>query len=126
MDAGVKDLEDKIRKWKPESVAIVGKSIWESIWRVKKGRGIKKDEFRYGWQADTERMGIETVMNKTECGRDFLPTDCRWMGSKVFVACSTSGLAATLSPLQKQNIWNELGEWVKQRRIKLGKMEMDQ
>ncbi|KAJ3498427.1 hypothetical protein NLG97_g1131 [Lecanicillium saksenae] len=57
--------------------------------------------FKYGWQDPEENMGI---------------IDGEWEGAKVFVASSTSGLAATLSPAQKQNIWNELGAWVKMRR----------
>lgn len=34
LDAGVSALEDKIRMYKPEAVCIVGKGIWESIWRI--------------------------------------------------------------------------------------------
>jgi len=103
MDASVGVLEEKIRVFRPESVCIVGKSIWESIWRVKHGRKIKKDEFSYGWQSDGEKMGAI----KGEDG---------WPGAKIFVATSTSGLAANLSPAEKESIWGELGGWVKQRR----------
>lgn len=101
MDASVEALEDKLRLYRPESVAIVGKSIWESIWRVRHGRSIKKEEFRYGWQDDGERMGLG---------------DSDWEGAKVFVASSTSGLAASLLPHEKERIWRELGVWVEQRR----------
>lgn len=103
MDAGVAVLEEKIRKFKPEVVCIVGKSIWESVWRVRHGRGIKKEEFRYGWQERGEDMG------KVEGGEE-------WNGARVFVACSTSGLAATLKPREKEEIFGELGEWVVKRR----------
>ncbi|KAF8865417.1 DNA glycosylase, partial [Acephala macrosclerotiorum] len=103
MDASVHVLEEKIRKYKPESVCIVGKSIWESVWRVKRGRKIKKEEFKYGWQDEEENMG------NIEEGE-------KWEGAKVFVACSTSGLAATLLPAEKERIWRELGVWVEQRR----------
>jgi G:T/U-mismatch repair DNA glycosylase len=101
MDASVHILEDKMRKYKPEVVCIVGKSIWESIWRVRHGKAIKKDEFRYGWQDEEENMGAD---------------DANWKGSRVFVATSTSGLAATLLPAEKERIWRELGVWVEQRR----------
>lgn len=100
MDEGVALLEEKARKWRPESMCIVGKSIWESIWRVRHGRAVGKN-FKYGWQDASENMGV---------------IDGEWDGAKVFVASSTSGLAATLSPTQKQEIWNELGAWVKMRR----------
>lgn len=98
MDAGVAVLEEKIRKWKPEAVAIVGKGIWESVWRVKHGRGIKKEEFRYGWQ--DERWGIEDG----------------WDGARVFVTTTTSGLAAGMRPHEKEEVWRGLGEWVERRR----------
>ncbi|CAH0029448.1 unnamed protein product [Clonostachys rhizophaga] len=101
MDEGVAILEEKARKWRPESMCIVGKSIWESIWRVRHGRAITKSQFKYGWQDASENMGV---------------IDGEWEGARVFVGTSTSGLAATLSPAEKQRIWSELGSWVKERR----------
>lgn len=100
MDAGVPILEAKIANSRPEAVALVGKSIWESVWRARHGRNIKKEEFRYGWQDDEENMG--------RCEG--------WNGARVFVATTTSGLAATMSMQEKQEVWNELGTWVRQRR----------
>ena len=110
MDEGVAILEDKIRKWRPESVAIVGKSIWESIWRVRRGRKCGKDDFKYGWQDESERMGVI----RSGKGGD------RWPGARVFVTTTTSGLAAGMRPHEKEEIWRGLGEWVKQRRIEKG------
>lgn len=98
--AGTPILEEKIRKFRPEAVCIVGKGIWESIWRWRYGRSIKKDEFWYGWQDDKERMG----------------KDDGWEGAKVFVATATSGLAANLKPPEKEAIWKPFGEWVNKRR----------
>jgi TDG/mug DNA glycosylase family protein len=100
MDEGVAALEEKARRWRPECMCIVGKSIWESIWRVRHGSKVG-NAFKYGWQDDSENMGV-------------IPGE--WAGARVFVASSTSGLAATLSPAEKQSIWNELGAWVKVRR----------
>ncbi|KAI6711149.1 hypothetical protein JHW43_006292 [Diplocarpon mali] len=100
MDAGVKVLEEKVARFRPEAVCIVGKSIWESVWRARKGKKIGKGEFRYGWQDTGENMGLAE-------GRE---------GSRVFVACSTSGLAANLRPAEKEAIWKELGTWVAKRR----------
>lgn len=101
MDDGVALLEQKARTWRPESVCVTGKSIWESIWRVRHGGRAVGRSFRYGWQDAAENMGVVAG---------------EWAGARVFVASSTSGLAATLSPAQKQEIWNELGAWVKMRR----------
>ncbi|RSL64066.1 hypothetical protein CEP54_004890 [Fusarium duplospermum] len=101
MDEGVEILHEKCRKYRPESVCVVGKSIWESIWRVRHGKPVGK-AFKYGWQDGTENMGV---------------IKGEWEGAKVFVASSTSGLAATLSPAEKERIWGQLGSWVKQRRV---------
>lgn len=100
MDEGVEILQEKTRKFRPECVCIVGKSIWESIWRVRHGKPVGK-AFKYGWQDESENFGVI----KDE-----------WEGAKVFVASSTSGLAATLSPAEKLAIWSQLGSWVKTRR----------
>ncbi|CAO1605489.1 hypothetical protein XANCAGTX0491_009006 [Xanthoria calcicola] len=104
MDAGVADLEAKVALQRPEAVAIVGKSIWESIWRVRHGANIKKDQFKYGWQDDTERMGVVKT------------GESPWPGARLFVATTTSGLAAGMRPHEKEQIWKELGDWVAKRR----------
>ena len=109
MDEGVAILERKIRKWRPESVAIVGKSIWESIWRVRHGKNCGKGDFKYGWQEDSERMGVVETEDEE-----------KWHGAKVFVATTTSGLAAGMRPHEKEEVWRGLGQWVKQRRIEKG------
>lgn len=103
MDEGVSLLEEKIRAYRPEVVALVGKSIWESVWRVRKGKAMAKDEFKYGWQSEEENLGV-------------IKGEDSWRGARLFVASSTSGLAASLSPAEKENIWRELGSWVEQRR----------
>lgn len=110
MDEGVDVLEEKISRYKPESVCIVGKGIWESIWRVRHGKKIKKDEFRYGWQAETENIGVVRGTGD----------DRSWKGASVFVATTTSGLAAGMRPPEKEAIWRVLGEWVAHRRREMG------
>lgn len=93
MDAGVPVLEAKVATKKPEVVCLVGKSIWEAVWRVRHGRGIKKEEFKYGWQGVEENMGV-----------------CEgWGGARVFVATTTSGLAAGMSIGEKRAVWDQLG-----------------
>lgn len=97
---GTPILEEKFRRYRPEAVCIVGKGIWEAIWRWRYKRQIKKEEFHYGWQDDRERMG------KCE----------GWEGARVFVSSSTSGLSASTKPHEKEAIWKPFGEWVKARR----------
>lgn len=106
MEEGVAVLEEKILDKKPEAVCIVGKSIWETIWRVRKGWNIKKEEFKYGWQEESENMG------RAEHGG----VEEGWPGAKVFVATTTSGLAAGMRPPEKEAIWRELGIWVERWR----------
>jgi len=110
MDEGVAVLEEKAKRWRPESVCIVGKGIWESIWRVRHGRKIAKHEFKYGWQDEKENMGtIKTTDNEDG-----------WQGAKLFVATTTSGLAAGMRPHEKEEVWKGLGEWVADRRKERG------
>ncbi|KAJ5779790.1 hypothetical protein N7457_007510 [Penicillium paradoxum] len=104
MDAGVPVLEAKVAAQRPEVVCLVGKSIWEAVWRVKHGRGIRKEEFRYGWQGEEENMGRVDG----------------WAGAPVFVATTTSGLAAGMKLAEKEAIWAELGSWVVKRRAERG------
>lgn len=118
MDEGVYVLEEKIRASRPEAVVVVGKSIWESLFRVRNGRAMKKGEFKYGWQ-NGEMMGVVPDGEDTTQGNGDGEADANqgpWEGARVFVASSTSGLAATLSPAEKERIWGELGSWVQQRR----------
>ena len=110
MDEGVEVLEEKARLWRPESVCIVGKGIWESIWRVRHGKKIAKHEFNYGWQDEEENMGIIRDSEMEE----------KWRGARIFVATSTSGLAAGMRPHEKEEVWRGLGEWVARRRKERG------
>ncbi|PYI11640.1 DNA glycosylase, partial [Aspergillus sclerotiicarbonarius CBS 121057] len=103
MDAGVPVLEGKVAAMRPAAVCLVGKSIWEAVWRVRRGRAIRKEEFRYGWQGEGENMG------KVE----------GWEGARVFVATTTSGLAAGMSIEEKRRVWEKLGRWVCLRREEL-------
>ncbi|KAF9692173.1 hypothetical protein EKO04_010082 [Ascochyta lentis] len=103
MSEGTRELERKFAEFRPEAVCIVGKGIWEAIWRFKFGRNMKKEEFKYGWQDEEHNMG--RVEGEPE-----------WLGSRVFVTTSTSGLAASLKPAEKEAIWRPFGEWVQQRR----------
>lgn len=143
MDEGVAELERKIALYRPESVAVVGKSIWESIWRVKHGRGIRREEFRYGWQAEGERMGkgkgkvtgagrakagffgssVREEGDGEGDGEKEEGEDGKWKGARVFVATTTSGLAASMSLREKEEIWRQLGSWVEQRRAE--RMELE-
>ncbi|KAI2603921.1 DNA glycosylase [Hypoxylon fragiforme] len=127
MDAGVADLDRKCRRWKPEVACVVGKSIWESVFRVRHGRALRKGEFVYGWQDEGERMGAGVEEGKGgdfkkegeedgEGGKEGKEKEKEWKGSRIFVAPSTSGLAATLRPEEKERIWKILGDWCVARR----------
>jgi len=106
MAAGTPILEAKISRYKPEAVCVVGKGIWEAVWRHRHGKNPTKDEFHWGWQDEKENMG---KVDSTDQNKD-------WQGAKVFVTSSTSGLSASLRPPEKEAIWKPFGEWVKMRR----------
>lgn len=121
MDEGVAVLEAKIRRWRPEVACIVGKSIWESVWRVRKGRPLRKDDFHYGWQDEAENMGVVPPgAPGAGDGDEGQGPAGPFGGARVFVATSTSGLAATMRPAEKERIWKELGDWCVQRRNERG------
>ena len=107
MVAGTPVLEEKARRWKPEAVCIVGKGIWEAIFEYRYGRKPKKEEFKYGWQEEREKMGKPERDDERQYG---------WDGAWVFVAASTSGASASLRPEEKEAIWRPLGDWVQRRR----------
>ncbi|KAF3930707.1 hypothetical protein ABW19_dt0208837 [Dactylella cylindrospora] len=103
MDEGVALLEEKCRKYRPESVCIVGKAIWESIWRARHGgTNITKAQFKFGWQDEKENMGVDKKNG--------------YPGAKVYVVTSTSGLVAGYSMEYKIQLWKELGDWANKRR----------
>jgi mismatch-specific thymine-DNA glycosylase len=115
MAAGTAKLDAKFLNYKPEAVCIVGKGIWESIWRYRYGKNMGKAEFKYGWQDERHNMG-----KNEEDGEELDSNGVVWKGAKVFVTTSTSGLAANLKPAEKERIWKPFGEWVQQRRIERG------
>ncbi|CAK7562944.1 MAG: uracil DNA N-glycosylase Thp1 [Sporothrix epigloea] len=134
LDDGVAILEAKAWRWRPEVMCMVGKGIWDSVARVRQrqrqrqGAESRPAVFQYGWQDESENMGIlpcgivdedcekDTVGLATSVNKDGVRLDPHWKGARVFVASSTSGLAATLLPAQKEAIWRQLGEWVQSRR----------
>jgi mismatch-specific thymine-DNA glycosylase len=108
MAAGTAGLNAKILKYKPEAVCIVGKGIWESIWRYRHGKALGKKDFKYGWQDEEHNMGKGEGEVDANGGE--------WKGARVFVTTSTSGLAASLKPAEKEAIWKPFGDWVQKRR----------
>lgn len=106
MNEGVVLLEAKVAAKRPEAVCLVGKGIWEAVWRVRHGREIKKDEFHYGWQTGSVNMGVVAGV--------------AWGGAPIFVATTTSGLAASMSLADKERVWAEIGAWTVQKRAERG------
>lgn len=107
LEEGAVILEEKIAQFRPEAVVIVGKGIWEAIWMAKKAQKKFNDpDFRWGWQDEEMQIG-RTKHADGGVG---------WAGAKTFVATSTSGLAATLTPAEKLAIWKPLGDWMMAKR----------
>jgi len=112
MADGTPILEAKIERYRPEAVCIVGKGIWEAIWRYRHGKNPSKHEFSYGWQDEKENMGRSKRQDHDEDDADH----GSWDGARVYVTSSTSGLSASLKPAEKEAIWAPFGQWVKSRR----------
>jgi len=103
---GAAALEAKIRHFRPQAVAIVGKGIWEEWVRYKKGRrfNVKKDGFEYGWQDPSLWIG------RKEGGDD------AWDGARTFVTTTTSGASTAHTKEQRVAIWKPLGDWFAPKR----------
>jgi thymine-DNA glycosylase len=99
-------LEEKMRKFKPEAVAIIGKQIWEALWLAKTGTKLKAPQFKWGWQDEDAWLG-RTLDDDGKV---------TWQGARTFVTTSTSGLSASLKPHEKLEIWKPLGDWFTARR----------
>jgi thymine-DNA glycosylase len=102
-------VDQKIARYKPEAVCIVGKGIWDVIYKMKTGKTLKRQDFAYGWQDEGLWLGKTLDDNG----------DSSWVGARTFVCTSTSGLAADTRPAEKLAIMSKLGDWVKQRRKEL-------
>ncbi|KAK9359384.1 uracil-DNA glycosylase-like protein [Lipomyces starkeyi] len=91
------ELESKLRRLRPNAVCIVGKGIWEAIYRFKAGKSLKQEQFKFGWQ------DIDEFQFAAQAG-----------GSpKVFVVPSTSGRVAAYSRSMKGELWKDLGQYIK-------------
>lgn len=108
---GAKILDEKMATYRPEAACISGKGVWEAVWCFKTGKKkMPKDgelAFRYGWQADELWLG--RIVDQ-ESGKVV------WKGSRTFVAPSTSGLNAGMSPAEKEEAWRPMGEWMRKKR----------
>lgn len=103
---GADILEAKIKKFRPQAVCIVGKGIWETIYKAKTGKPLMTVKFEYGWQDQSLWLGrIKAKDGALE-----------WQGARTFVATTTSGLAAGMKPDEKLAIWKPLGKWFCQHR----------
>lgn len=107
---GAKVIEKKIVKYEPDAVCIVGKGIWDTVYKSKTGKTLPRQDFTYGWQ--DEKLWLGRVVDKKG--------NVASAGARTFVCTSTSGLAADTKPAEKLAIMSELGDWVKQRRLQLG------
>jgi thymine-DNA glycosylase len=113
LQEGAVILEEKVRRFKPEAIAIVGKGIWETLWQARTGTKLKPAQFKWGWQDEEAWLG-RTVDDDGE-----VP----WPGARTFVTTSTSGLAASMKPAEKLEVWKPLGEWFTERRKELSEKD---
>lgn len=89
MNESVPSLEHRIATNGPQMICIIGKGIWETIYKTKHKRPLPK-HFKLGYQENTEFGGC----------------------SNVFVLPSTSGLVAGIPQKEKIRLWNEVGSFL--------------
>lgn len=105
---GAKILDEKMSKFRPEAACISGKGVWEAIWSFKTGKKtMPKDAFQYGWQ--DKHLWLGRIV-------DWKTGEVVWEGTRTFVAPSTSGLNAGMSPAEKEEAWRPIGEWMRRKR----------
>lgn len=114
LDAGVLNIEMKAAQCRAEVVCLVGKGIWEAVERVWKLRGRKVAPFKYGFRPERETMG--SGMGAVALDMKAYVKRSDWAGARVFVATTTSGLAAGMNWAEKLAVWKELGDWVQEYR----------
>lgn len=105
MLAGVPILEKDLSKVRPRVVAIIGKGIWEAIYRYKMNRRLNPKSFKWGIQYnnynDTHGEEGENSMRKT--------SRCCFLNSCIVVVLpSTSGLVVSPSREEMLVLWKQL------------------
>lgn len=106
--AGAADLIQLVKRVKPKAIALTGKGIWDAMFRHLHARPLRKsDNFAFGWQVETIALDHHDV---DYCGGG---RHCR-----VFVTMGTSGRVAAYSPAYKREVFNELGKWVNEERVR--------
>ncbi|KAK9389087.1 uracil-DNA glycosylase-like protein [Lipomyces mesembrius] len=91
------ELESKLRRLRPNAVCIVGKGIWEAIYRFKAGKSLNQEQFKFGWQ-DIDELQFAAQLGDSP---------------RVFVVPSTSGRVAAYSRSMKRELWKDLGQYIK-------------
>ncbi|KAK6368576.1 uracil DNA N-glycosylase Thp1 [Lithohypha guttulata] len=101
---GARDLDEKIRKFKPEAVCLVGEGIFTQWFRYKEGRphNVKKDgPVKFGIQDEKYWIGRK---------------EGEYKGSTTWVVTTTSGASTKHSTQERVAIWKPLGDWFAPKR----------
>lgn len=96
MQAGAQELEKRLAEVSPKIICIVGKGIWEAIYKAKTGSTLKKKDFDWGLQ-DQKKLNIKFSVEN------------------VYVVPSTSGLVGGVSRDEKLRLWVELKQLIDDR-----------
>lgn len=83
-------LENRIAQASPKMICIIGKGIWDNIYKYKHKKAQKRDEFEFGLQKNQVFGNVEYV----------------------YVMPSTSGLVAGVAKSVKERLWHELAEFM--------------
>lgn len=100
---GAAVLDDKIRRFKPEAVCLVGEGIFQQWFRYKAGRAynVKKDgPVKFGIQDEKYWIGRKGD----------------YKGAVTWVVTTTSGASTKFSAEERVAIWKPLGDWFAPKR----------
>ncbi|KAF8454661.1 uracil-DNA glycosylase-like protein, partial [Kalaharituber pfeilii] len=124
--AGAGRTVERVARWRPEAVCVVGRGVWEGFvgWVRREGKegrngGVKGrvqggKGFTWGWQGG-EGEGEVRIIGDGAVAEEM----DGWKGARVYVVPSTSGLV-TMGYARKLELWRPLGEWVSRRRTERG------
>lgn len=97
-------LEADLEPFRPRIICLVGKGIWEKIYKAKAGKSLKSVDFDWG------------VQYRPDGSTGRLPFTFAGGHSVIFVLPSTSGLAAEPPRAKKLEIWTSLAKEIAEMR----------
>ena len=82
MVEGAGIVEEKVREWRPEAVCIVGKGIWETMFRVKTGKVLREGRVQVRVAGRGVVVGEGKGGRRVERSEDVRGDEHEWAGGR--------------------------------------------